>query len=231
VTKPIIMYLDLESIGVNALKADLGRVVVFGYKFEGDKKARSLTLTQRELKRFDDKRLLVEASKLIAKADILVGHFASVFDRRFFQGRLLIHGLPPIPPTRLRDTYMISRSVANYSSNRLKHLCKILGFENQKLENGWPMAWFEVMQGNMKSLRAMAKYCEGDVEALQELYRRLLPFDNAHPRIYEDRTKCGSCGGEVQYRGTIIVRDARFRRYVCKSCSHWGRETQKVKES
>ena len=224
-----ILYLDVESIGVNALKSDLGCTAVFGYKWEGDKRAKSLTLTRKELRHFDDKRLLKQASKLFAEADLIVGHFASVFDRRFIQGRLLINGLPPIPPTRLRDTCMIARSVANYSSNRLKHLCKILGFKNQKLENGWPMAWFRVMQGDMKALAGMARYCEGDIEALQELYHKLLPFDNAHPKMYSDRAKCGICDGAIQYRGRISVNSKWYRRFQCTRCSHWGRETKVMK--
>jgi len=127
---PKILFLDLESCGVNALKSDLGFVVIFGYKWAHEKEAHSIVLSQTDLRNFDDSKLLVKASKLMAEADLLVGHFASVFDRRFIQGRLLINGLPPIPMTKLRDTCMISRSVANFSSNRLKHLAKILGMKN-----------------------------------------------------------------------------------------------------
>ena len=228
--KPKVLFFDIESAGVNALKSDLGFVIVFGYKWLGSKKAHALVIDKTSLRRFDDRKLLIEASKLIAEADVIVGHFASVFDRRFIQGRLLIHGLPPIPPVKMRDTCMIARSVANYSSNRLKHLAKILGLSNQKLDNGWPMAWMEIMQGDTRALRGMATYCKGDVLALEELYLRLLPFDNAHPRLVADRTKCGTCAGDVEYRGFTYVAQGRFRRYVCKQCKRWGREGRAVKE-
>lgn len=226
--RPKILYLDIESCGVNALRSDLGFVVCFGYKWNYEREAHCLTITRHDLRRFDDKKLLIKASRLIEEADILVGHFASVFDRRFIQGRLLINNLPPIPATRLRDTCMIARSVANYSSNRLKHLAKILSFKNQKLDNNWPTAWFLVMQGNMEALRGMATYCKGDVLALEELYNRLLPFDNAHPRIYDDRTKCRACGGHVQYRGICFVGENKYRRTQCQECGKWDRERRRV---
>ena len=226
--EPKILSFDIESAGVNALRSDLGFVIVFGYKWLHEKKAHAIVIDPDSLRKFDDRKLLIEASKLIAEADIVVGHFASVFYRRFIQGRLLIHGLPPIPPVKMRDTCMMARSIANYSSNRLKHLAKILGLSNQKLENGWPESWFKVMQGDPKALKGMARYCKGDVLAVEELYLKLRPFDNPHPRLIADRTKCGVCGGNVEYRGVAYVGQNKYRRYVCRSCRKWGRETNRV---
>jgi hypothetical protein len=229
-TQPKILTFDLESAGVNALKSDLGFVICIAYKWLHESKAHVLTIDQASLKRFDDNKLLTEFSLLYNEADLVVGHYASVFDRRFIQGRLLINNLPPIPPTKMRDTCFIARSVANFSSNRLKHLAKILNLKKQKMENGWPQNWFLVMQGDMKALKVLARYCVGDVLATEELYQRLLPFDQAHPRVHADRAKCGSCGGEVQYRGVAFVLGRRYRRFQCKGCGRWGRETSAVKE-
>lgn len=225
--EPRILFFDIESAGVNALKSDLGFVIVFGYKWAHEKEAKVIHSRRQDLRTFSDKWLLERAAKLFAEADLIVGHFAAVFDRRFIQGRLLINKLPPIPPVKLRDTCLISRSIANFSSNRLKYLAKILGMHNQKLENNWPNAWFKVMQGDMAALRGLATYCKGDVMALEELYLRLRPFDNPHPRIIVDRTKCGTCGGEIEYRGVAYVGENRYRRYVCHDCGRWGRETTK----
>lgn len=226
-TSPKILFFDLESTGVNALKSDLGIVMCFGYKWGSEKKAHTLTLTAPELRRLDDRRLLIQASELMVEADLLVGHFASVFDRRFIQGRLLIHQLPPIPFTKLRDTCMIARSVANYSSNRLKHLANILNLKHQKLENNWPQAWLEILRGNMGVLEDLAHYCRGDVLAVEELYNRLKVFDNPHPRMVDDRGRCGLCGGAVEYRGYALAGEHKYRRFVCKKCGKWSRETHR----
>lgn len=232
--KPRILFFDLETIGVNALKADLGLVCCFGYKWAGDKRAKCLILNPTALKRFDDRALLRQASRLFNEADLVVGHYASVFDRRFLQGRLLINGLDPIAPTKMRDTCFMARKIGNYSSNRLGHLCKILGCENQKIGKGkgsiceWPKSWFKVMQGDMRALAGMARYCIGDVEALEELYNKLKVFDSNHPYV-GSRAHCAACGGDVQYRGTMLVLSGRRRRFQCKVCAKWGYDAKAIK--
>jgi len=118
----------------------------------------------------------------------------------------------------------IARSVANFSSNRLGHLSKILHLKQKKQEkgDGWPSWWIKAMAGDMKALHDMAAYCRQDVEATEELYLRLLPFDRAHTRVYQDRTLCGACGGAVQYRGYLWASGRRYQRYQCCACGRWG---------
>lgn len=226
-----ILFYDIETAGVNAMKADLGFVICFGYKWAHEKNTHCLTIDEQNLHRFDDKKLLKEASKLLNEADVVVTHYGSIFDRRFIQGRLLVNNLPPIAPTKMRDTCMMARSIGNFSSNRLKHLCNILGLGHKKLDNNWPIAWFKVMSGDMRALQGLAKYCKGDVRALEDLYNRIKIFDNNHQRIVEDRTKCRLCGSDVQYRGFSFQINNRYRRFVCKSksCGKWDRETTAVK--
>jgi len=226
--RPKVLLFDIETAGVSARHADLGFVLMVGYKWTHEPKACCLTIKQHDLARFNDRRLLIEASKLFEEADLIVGHFASIFDRRFINGRLLINHLPPLPATKIRDTCLIMRSVAKFSSYRLKHLAKVLKLRHQKLENDWPNAWFQVMRGNMAVLAELAEYCIGDVLALEDLYNALKAFDAAHPRIWIDPTRvvCGLCGGSVQYRGYAFTQARCYRRYQCLVCYHWGRDTK-----
>ena len=232
-TKPRILFWDIETDGVNALKADLGFCVMVGYKWQGDKDAKVLTVKKKDLRNFNDGPLLTAFSKIYNQADLTVAHFGSVFDRRFIQGRLLINSLPPIPFTKMRDTCMVARSVANYSSNRLGNLCVTLKLPQKKMEkgSGWPLWWFKVMRGDMQALRDMAAYCKDDVRALEALYNRLRPFDNAHPRMFleTDRPSCGKCGGVIQYHGVAFQGNKRYRRFQCNKCGAWGRDTRSIK--
>ena len=225
-SNPKILFFDIESGGVNALKSDLGFVLMVGYKWSTQKNVHVLTIKHKDLRHFNDKPILTEFSKIYTQADMTVAHFGSVFDRRFIQGRLLIHQLPAIPFTKMRDTCMISRSVANYSSNRLKNLGDTLKLKHRKMEkgDGWPTWWFRAMQGDMKAIRDMALYCKDDVLALEELYYRLRPFDNPHPNLYPGRQICGSCGSPVQYHGVAFVGVLKYRRYQCNGCGKWGRD-------
>lgn len=228
--KPKILFFDIESGGVNALKSDLGFCLMVGYKWNYQKIAHVLTIAHKDLRHFNDGPLLAKFSAIYNKADLTVAHFGSVFDRRFIQGRLLINKLPAIPFTKMRDTCMIARSVANYSSNRLKNLGVTLDLTNKKIEKGegWPQWWFKAMQGDMRAVQAMADYCKGDVLALEELYYRLLPFDNAHPRIYFDG--CSHCGGShIQHRGVAFIGINRYPRFQCMDCGRWGRGRKAIK--
>jgi len=223
---PRILTFDIESAGVNALKSDLGFVLMVGYKWLHEKEAKIITIKKKHLKHFDDRDVLRRFSTIYTRADITVAHFGSVFDRRFIQGRLLIHDLPPIPQTIMRDTCMIARSVANYSSNRLVALGKTLDLEAQKIEKGtgWPQWWFGAMQGNMQSIRDMAHYCKGDVLATEKLYLRLRPFDNAHPKLDLRSARCGSCGGHTERRGYRYTKTRRYARLQCLNalCQKWS---------
>lgn len=176
---PRILFYDIESAGVNALKADLGFVIVFGYKWSDESTAKVLTVDRKSLGKFSDRDLLVKVSQILNEADIAVTHYGSIFDKKFLQGRLMINHLPPITHPKMRDTVFGLRAVTNFSSKRLKHVAKILKFRHQKKENNWPVAWFEVMQGNMKTLKALAVYCKGDVLALEELYGMLKGYVKA----------------------------------------------------
>lgn len=225
-SKPRILFFDIETAGVNALKSDLGFVLMVGYKWAHQKNAKIIKIKKKHLRHFDDQEVLTKFSKVYEKADIVVAHFGSVFDRRFIQGRLLIHSLPPLPQTVMRDTCMITRSVANFSSNRLGKLGITLDLPDKKHEKGegWPKWWFGAMQGNMQAVRDMAVYCIGDVLSLEKLYYRIRPFDNAHPRLDRRPNRCGACGGRTERRGYRYVKTRRYIRYQCltPSCQKWG---------
>src|SRR3990167_2779890 len=110
---------DIETAGVNALKADLGFVIVFGYKWLGEKSAHVLTINKKDLQKFDDRELLVRVSKLLQQADVVVTHYGSNFDKKFLQGRLMINDFPGFPHPPVRDTCLGLRVVTNFSSKRL----------------------------------------------------------------------------------------------------------------
>lgn len=236
---PRILLLDLESGGINALKSDLGFILCFGYKWLGEKTTHVLTVDQypgwfSKAGSINDKGILQAALAIMQDADLLVGHFASVFDRRFLQGRCAIHGLIPPPPTKLRDTCMIARSAFNFSSNRLENLVNVLRLPHKKYHkespDEWPGWWFRAMSGDKTAIKAMAKYCKQDVEALESLYLALRPYDSPHPRMVADRTKCGVCGSAVQYRGIALVGQLKYRRFQCTQCGKWDRERRAIHE-
>lgn len=237
--KPKILLFDLETAGVNALNADLSTVVCFGYKWVGEKMPHCLTVDQfpkwfSKENGINDKPLLVAALKIMAEADIIVAHYGDKFDRPYFAGRCVIHGLTPPPPTKMRDTWYIAYRAFKFSSNRLQNLADIFGLGEKKYRKAvpdeWPGWWLKAMAGNTTAIAQMAKYCKQDIQTLEQVYLRLQPFDTAAPRLLEDRTMCGACGSAVQYRGFAVLGQNKYRRYQCTSCGKWDRETKIYRE-
>lgn len=227
-----ILLWDLETGGVNALKADLGFMLNFGYKWLGSSKTTVLRVDQfpgwfQREKSINDRPLIEKALKIMEQADLLVAHYGDKFDRRFLQGRCAIHNLLPPPPTKQRDTCLIARRAFRFSSNRLEALALTLGLKEQKHQKSrdeWPGWWLRAMSGSRLAIKAMAEYCAQDVRTLEQVYLRLRPYDNPHPHMVLDRSLCPIDGGEIEYRGFAYAGINRYRRFVCKSCGRWGRE-------
>lgn len=227
----------LETAGINGFEADLANIVCFGYKWLGEDKPHCLTIDEFDgwftKKGLNDKPLIKAALKIMEEADLLVAHYGDKFDKPFFTGRCVIHGFEPPPPTKQRDTCYIAWKTFKFSSNRLQNLADILHCGEKKyhkqVPDEWPGWWLGALAGDRQSIKEMAKYCKQDIQTLEQVYLKLRSYDKAHPRMVEDRTKCGACGGEVQYRGFAFVGENKYRRFQCVTCSKWGRETRKVK--
>lgn len=235
-TEPKILIFDLETAGVNALKPDLSSIVNFGYKFVGEPEAHVLTIDQfpKWFSRngLNDKPLLKAGLDIMAQADICVAHFGTYFDQPYLYGRCIINGLEPPAPAKLRDTWFIARKNFNFSGNRLAHLADILGVDQKKMRKDcpehWPGWWLKAMAGNKTAIHEMAEYCAQDVQALEQVYLKLRPYDKAHPVLIHNRDVCGLCGGKVQYRGFEFAKMHKYRRFQCVSCGHWGRDSKKA---
>jgi len=232
-----VLIWDLETGGVNAFKADLGFIFNFGYKWLGSDTTHCLKVCDYEgwwspETGVVDTALIKDAIKIMEQADMLVAHYGDKFDRRFFQGRCVINGIVPPPPTKQRDTWRIARGAFAFSSNRLGNLAKALGLKQQKYQkkaNEWPGWWIKGMAGHVPSIRAMSKYCKQDVRTLEDVYTKIRIYDNfSHPRLYDSRENCKLCNGSVTYRGYYRTIERRYKRYQCEDCGRWGHETKAV---
>ena len=234
-SEPKVLFFDLESAGVNSFCADLAVVVCFGYKFLGEKESHVLTIDQypnwfSKETGLNDRGLLTAALKLMQDADVIVAHYGERFDVPFFQGRCLIQNLIPPPPTKLRDTWRIARTHFKFFSNRLANIADHLKLNEKKMQKKvpehWPGWWQKALAGNKTAIAEMGEYCRQDVNTLEQVYLRLRPYDKQHPRLYLDGDSCGSCGGAVQRRGWAYTKERRYRRWQCKSCRKWGRDSK-----
>jgi uncharacterized protein YprB with RNaseH-like and TPR domain len=230
-----VLLFDIEAAGVQGLKADRSFIPVFGYKWLGERSAKTITVLDFPevfaKNPQDDSALLAAIYPILAEAEGLVAHFGEYFDRPFVEARLAKAKLPPIPNMKLTDTCLIARKRLCLSSNSLKNLGEFAGVETKKMEKGrgWPDWWMGALRGHKPSIRKMAVYCRTDVECLEDIYfwmRKVIPMRHLpiNLAIGEATWACAHCGGHRrQSRGHYYSDKKLWQRYQCVGCGAWDR--------
>jgi uncharacterized protein YprB with RNaseH-like and TPR domain len=173
----------------------------------------------------DDKALVADLAKLFEEADIIIGHNGDKFDIRKVHTRMIIHGMPPPPPTKTVDTLKVARKFG-FTYNRLGELGKALGL-GEKEETGGLKTWDGCESGDPKAWRAMKKYNKQDVVLLEKIYLKFLPWITNHPNVAvmkDIEDGCKACGGtSLTKRGYGFTSTGKAQRYRCNDCGHYQR--------
>lgn len=191
------------------------------WKFLGEKKVNSLHIT----KYGDDEKLVKKFREVLASADIVVYHNGDKFDLKAFNTRLIYHGLQPLPKLQTVDTLKELRKIARFSSNRLDYLGKTL-FNTGKAHNEFTW-WKEAVTAKKLDLTKMVKYNQKDVQLLERLYLRLLPYMKRHPHVGviqgKDRyASCPKCGSDQYRLNGTKVSAAGIVRQECQCLNCYG---------
>jgi len=199
-------------------------IICICWKWEGQKKVESLAWDHG-----DDRELIEKFSVVMQEADELVAHNGDNFDMKWFNGRHLMHGLPPVPRAKTVDTLKIARKRFYLNSNRLDYLGKILIGEGKiKTEFGlWKKI---VLENDSKAMNDMVRYCKKDVVLLERVYERLRSYEEptAHAAVVVSgnpmhRWKCGHCGsGNVQTSKTKTTAKGMVQYQMrCNDCGRY----------
>ena len=139
----------------------------------GDSEVVGSILTREEVLNHDPERLVLEAWSLLDNADVVVAHYGKKFDIPKLNGYFLKYGLQPPSPYRVIDTKEISSKKFLLPFNSLEYLAKALGVQ-QKIDNSGIQLWIDCDQGKQEALDEMLAYNIGDIEALRDVYYRLI---------------------------------------------------------
>jgi hypothetical protein len=185
-------------------------------------------VTEHEAIMGDDYRVVKSLWETLNSADILVGHNIKDFDIKEMNTRFLKHGLPPISSNNVIDTLLVSRQYFAFASNKLSFINKQLGIK-QKIETSGFSLWKDCMNGEIKALRDMIDYCEGDVLSVEELYYNLRAFIKGHPNLglYSDNDykECPNCGsGDLSSNGYYYTTANKYESMRCNSCGALSRK-------
>jgi len=213
-----------ENVGLNQIKSDW-YVLSWSAKWLGDSK-----VIYRDLRNSksleNDKPLLEEIWKLLDEADIVVWQNGKNFDHKKLNARFVLNGMQPPSSYKQIDTLQIAKKHFGFTSNKLEYMSSKLCTKYKKQVHrkfaGF-LLWSECLKGNKKAWNEMEKYNKYDVLSLEELYSKLIPWDNSiNFNVYTDSVntvcKCGS--KDFKRNGFDYMSTGKFQRYKCINCGH-----------
>jgi len=224
-TSPILGYiweLFNNNLSINQIKTDW-HLLSWSAKWLNDKKI--IYADQRDaLDIEDDGDILQGIWKLIDEADVIVTQNGKRFDIKKLNARFLINGLKPPSSYKHIDIYELAKKHFGFTSNRLEYLtnrlCKKNKKSNHKEYPGFEL-WKACLSKDKRAWKEMEKYNKLDVTSLEELYHRIIPWDNSvNFNLYHDKPehicKCGS--KKFIKNGFAYTSLGKYQRFSCSKC-------------
>ena len=187
------------------------------------------SLTSKEARNHNDRRIVKSLWKLFDQADILIAHYGDGFDIPRMNTRFLLHNLGVPSPYRSIDTKKIASQRFAFNHNKLDALARELGI-GHKVDTGGFELWDACYHGDKEALAKMLKYNKKDVLLLEEVYLVLRAWAKSHPNmnLWQKEDGCSHCGSlEIRSKGHYITQVNKYRSFVCENCGAYSRETKK----
>jgi hypothetical protein len=216
-------------------------IISASWKWLGDKKVHAVS-TMDDPERFaknphDDYHVVKTLHEVLSEADVIVAHHGDAYDTKFFRGRSLVHGMPPIPPVQSIDTKKVASKHFLLNSNRLDYLGALLGVGRKiPTSNQW---WLDILVGTDEKRRAaitkMVRYNKQDVLLLEDVFLKLQPFmtGTVNWQMFDVDGPCPKCGAHegFQSRGVHKSKTRTYRRFQCKARGCWSSEGKPLKDA
>lgn len=176
---------------------------------------------------YDDTEIVKYLWKLMDKAEIIVAHNIA-FDEKMANAFFLRKGLPAPSWYKSFCTLKTARRYFKLDNNKLDYLSKLLCGAEGKTTITHADVWHDMLHGDQKhqakASKLMKKYNIVDVELLEAIYLKLLPFANNHPNMalaegLEDA--CPRCGRLSSFRVKSYRKTQagiNAIQYQCTSC-------------
>ncbi len=231
-TAPVLGYvwqLFDQNVGLNQIKADW-YILSVAAKWLGDPHSKTMYSDQSKAKNIeDDKKLLQWIWDLLDEADIVITQNGKRFDQKKLNARFVLQGLQPPSSFKHIDTFQIAKKHFGFTSNKLEYMSDKLSTKYKKLtERKFPgfELWRQCLLGNKQAWKEMAKYNKRDIHALEEVYHKIVPWDDhINFSVYysgeEHVCKCGST--DFKKQGWHYTATGKYQRYRCTEC---GAETR-----
>lgn len=214
-----------NNVALNQLHSDW-YILSWSAKWLGSKEI--LYMDQRNAKDIeDDTKVLEGIWKLLDEADIVITHNGKSFDQKKLYARFVLKGMRPPSSSRHIDTKQIASRYFKFTSNKLEYLSNNLGTKYKKSKHakfsGFEL-WRECLAGNLGAWKEMQHYNKYDVLALEEVYKKLIPWDNTidFSVYFGGEARVCSCGSRKFTNTKYEFTNTAVRRKL--TCTFCGRE-------
>ena len=169
---------------------------------------------------------------LMSAADAIITYNGRNFDIKHLNREFLEAGMTPPAPSKQIDLYAVVKRQFKFPSNKLDYVARALGIGAKVAHSGHEL-WVRCMAGDDAAWEEMRRYNEQDVNLLEELYRRLLPWIPNHPNVAlyagNENPACPNCGSEnLRREGHAYTRTGKYQRYQCRDCGTWSQDGSRV---
>ncbi len=188
---------------------------------------------------------MVEAAHdLLNQADAVVHYYGSKFDIPHLNTEFLKAGMAPPSPYKQIDLKLAVSKNFKFPSNKLQYVSTLLGLAGKHKTD--MDLWLDCMKGDRKQQKYMEKYNRQDVDLLEDLFARLLPWVpqlpnrnlyDEHDYTYNEKTgagkpvpnsSCPFCGSDDVVRsGFYFTALSKFKQYQCRSCEAYLRASKR----
>jgi len=234
-TAPIIAYvwgLWENNVALNQVKSDW-HLLSWSAKWLDSKEV--MYMDQRNAKNIeDDSKILKGIWNLLNDADIVITQNGKQFDQKKLNARFILNGFKPPSSFKHIDTLQLAKKHFGFTSNKLAYMSDKLCVKYKKLKTeqfqGFDL-WKECLAGNIKAWKEMEMYNKYDVLALEELYKKLIPWDNSiNFNVYDKSTDLRCTCGSKQFKrnGHSYTSVGKFQRYYCLKCGSEVRDRENL---
>jgi hypothetical protein len=167
--------------------------------------------------------------KLLDEADVVITQNGISFDSKKLNARFVMNGMKPPSKYRHIDTKRLATKHFAFTSNKLEYMAENINKKYKKSAHkkfSGLSLWTECLKNNKAAWNEMRKYNVIDVLTTEELYYKLIPWDNTLDfSVYSDtlETVC-SCGStDFKHNGHRFTSTGKYKRLICRKC---GKEMQ-----
>ena len=161
---------------------------------------------------------------LLDQADMVLTYNGKRFDMPRVRTLFALEGYGPFAEPRHIDLDTTMKRVFDFPSHSLDFTSKAFGFEG-KHTTGYELWRRCLIDNDPEAWKEMIAYCDNDVELLEKLYYKVLPWIDKHPSVTpfldEAALACTKCGStNLAKDGFAYTNVSIYQRYRCLSCGN-----------